>query len=145
MLRVMHRPSTHPHLSALGPSSSTDTKSSWKASSAIPHLITHSAQLKYVDQLKNTFCTPEQCGAAALGSHHDSCIWKSHDQESGPNLPLLWITKHQEACTSILSSLPKGKSSTALLSLKSISCLRHSNKKTPPTAETFVKCYPAPA
>lgn len=82
LLRAMHRTSTHPHLSASGPSSSTDTKSSWKASSTIPHLLTHSAQLKHVDQPKNTFCTPEQSGAAALGSHYDSHIRKSHDWES---------------------------------------------------------------
>lgn len=59
-----------------------------------------------------------------------------------PNLPLLWITKHQEACARILSFLPKGKSSIALLSLKSISCLRHSNKKAPPTAN-ILKMLPS--
>lgn len=98
-----------------------------------------------VDQPKNTFCTPEQSGVAALRSHCDSHLWKSPDWESGPNLPLLWITKQQEASASTSSFLPKGKSSTALLSLKSISCLRHSNKKAPLTAETSLKGYPAPA
>lgn len=88
--------------------------------SSIPHLLTHSAQLKHVDQPKNTFCTPEQSCVAALRSHYGSHIWKSPDWESGPNLPLLWITKHQEASASTSSFLPKGKSSTALLSLKSI-------------------------
>lgn len=86
---------------------------------------------------------PEQSSVAALRSHSDSHIGKSHDWESAPNLPLLWITKHQEDSASILSFIPKGKSSTTLLSLKSISCLRHSNKKAPLTAEASLKGYPA--
>lgn len=84
LLRAMHGPPTHPHLSASGPSSSTGTKSSWTASSSIPHLLTHPAQLKHVDQPKNTFCTPEQSCVAALRSHYDSHIWKSPDWESDP-------------------------------------------------------------